>query len=325
MQNSRMTRRIVLATALAGMTAATTAVAGPAFAADPAGSLSGVVRDGRGAVVADATVSVFLDGRIDPSQERSVDADGRFRLTGLEPGAYRLQIGLGGWSEWAPGRISDVSQAKVYQVRANRDTNATSTVTTAGTIAGRLLGPDGAPLANAPVTATNVDTANPRATVTAADGTYRIKVKPNATFTVDYTVGVVNQYVPHTFDPAEATRFFVRPGQTLRVNDRAVAAAGITGRVTDAAGAPAAGVYVTVINVDTTVGHYRTTDENGAYDLTGTLAPGRYKVQFTTADGATQYAPQQPDFASAATYTVTSGQTAVVDDQLLATPAPATN
>ena len=318
MQTNRVRRRSVLAAALAGIMAATGA-AGPAFAADPTGNLTGVVRDTRGAVVPDAAISVYLDPSGDAVQERQADSRGRFSLTGLPTGTYRIQIGMGGWSEWAPGRVTDPEQARRYQVRANRTTVADSVVTATGFIAGRFLGPDGRPAANASVNVTNVNTAAEHGGVTAADGTYRIRVQPNQTFIVSYAVDWYSQYVPHTFDPARATRFFVRSGQTVRVSDRAVASSGITGRLTDAAGAPAGGVYVSFINVDTTVQSDTSTEADGTYDFTGYLVPGRYKVRFT-APGGSQYAHQQLDYDAADVITLTPGETAVVDDQLLWVP-----
>jgi hypothetical protein len=305
---------------MAGIAAATTA-AGPAFAADPAGSLSGVVRDTRGAVVPDAVIAAYLDPSGDAVQTLEADSHGRFRMTGLKAGSYKIQIGMQGWSEWAPGRVSDPAQARGYQVTAGHNTVANSVVTAAGIITGRFLGPDGQPAAAAGVHVTNMDNGSETGGVTAADGTYRIRVQPNQTFVVSYAVGPLAEYVPHTFDSDQATRFFVRSGQTVRVDDQAVALSGISGRLTDAAGAPAGGVYVSFINVDTTAESETDTLADGTYDFSGLLAPGRYKVRFADS-GHSQYAHQQLDYESADVITLTSGETAVVDDQLLWVPTP---
>ncbi len=306
--------------AVAGIVAASSA-AGPAFADDPTGSLAGVVRDTRGAAVPGAVIGVFADPSSDAVQELQADSRGRFTVSGLEAGAYQVRIGLGGWSEWAPGRISDPAQARTYRVRPDRTTTANSVVTAAGIIAGRFFGPDGKPAARAAVNVTNVDNASEHGGVTAADGTFRIRVRPDQTFIVNYAVGPLGQYVPHTFDPARATRFFVRSGQTVRVTDRAVALSGISGRLTDAAGAPAGGVNVSFINIDTVNQSDTTTGPDGAYDFSGLLEPGRYKVRFSS-EGGSQYAHQKPDYGSADIITVASGETAVVDDQLLWVVAP---
>lgn len=315
MQSNRVLRRTVLAGALAGIAAVTTA-AGPAFADDPTGSISGVVRDTHGAVVADAAISVYLNPSSGPVQELEADAHGRFSVTGLKVGSYQVQIGMEGWSEWAPGRISNPDQARSYRVTADHNTVVNSIVTAAGIISGKILGPDGKPAANAPVYVTNVNTASENGGQAAADGTYRVRVQPNQTFRVSYEIGPVEEFVPHTFDPAEATEYFVRSGQTVQVNDQALPISGVTGRLTDAAGAPAGSVYVTVFNVATTVESEAETTADGTYDFSGLLAPGQYKVRFN-ADGQTQYAHQKPDYDSADVITVAPGETAVVDDQLL--------
>ncbi|WP_250036476.1 carboxypeptidase regulatory-like domain-containing protein [Paractinoplanes maris] len=320
MQSNPVRRRAVLAGALAGIVAATSA-AGPALAADPTGSISGVVRDTRGAVVPDAAIAVYLNPSSDAVQELQADSRGRFTVSGLEAGRYKVRIGLGGWAEWAPGRVSGPDEARTYQVRADRTTVANSVVTAAGIIAGRFFGPDGQPAAGAAVNITNVDNASGHGGVTAADGTFRIRVQPDQTFVVNYAAGPVGQYVPHTFDPAQATKFFVRSGQTIRISDRAIALAGISGRLTDAAGAPAGGVNVSFINVDTIAQSDTATSADGTYDFSGLLAPGRYKVRFT-APGGRQYAHQKTDYDSADVITLTSGETTVVDDQLLWVPTP---
>jgi 5-hydroxyisourate hydrolase-like protein (transthyretin family) len=95
----------------------------------------------------------------------------------------------------------------------------------------------------------------------------------------------------------------------------------MSGRLTDAAGAPAGGASVSFTNVDTIAESETVTQADGTYDVSGSLAPGRYKVRFTVA-GRSQYAHQKLDYASADVITLTSGRTAVVDDQLLWVPAP---
>ncbi|GIE76344.1 hypothetical protein Aph02nite_22940 [Actinoplanes philippinensis] len=312
-------RRQVLVAALTGIAIASTGAAGPAFAAEATGSITGQVRDTRGAVVANAYIAVHLDPNSGAVQERQADERGRFSITDLKPGSYKISIGQSGWSEWAPGRITDAAQAPAFPVRANRATVVNSTVTAAGILAGKLLNPDGTPNANAAVNITNVDTSSGSAGLTAADGTFRIKVQPNATFTVSYSVGSLSQYVPHTFDPAQATRFFVPSGRTVQVSDQAVALSGIAGRLTDAAGAPVSGAYVTFTNVDTAGPSQTDTAADGTFDFSNLLEPGRYKVEFTVG-GRSQYSYQKSDWESADIITIVSGRTATVNEQLLWVP-----
>lgn len=306
MQSTRLLRRSFLAAALAGIAAATTA-AGPVFAEVQTGSISGIVRDGTGAAIADATITIYVTSP-NPVKQQQTDAQGRFNITGLKFGNYKVEIGMQGWSEWAPGGVDDEDQARIYQVTARRNAVADSVVTTAGVITGQILAPDGKPAANTNVSATNVDTIAVHETRTAADGTYRVRVQPNQTFDVSYSVGPRFEYVPHTFDPAEAAQFFVGAGQTIRVDDQAVALSGITGRVTGAAGAPARNVTVRAINDDTAYEAVTTTRADGTYDLSSQLEPGKYKVRFV-ASGRSQYAHQKLDYNSADVVTLTLGKT----------------
>jgi hypothetical protein len=307
-----------LAAALAAVAAATT-MAGPAFADAPTGTLSGLVRDTRGVVLTDTSVAVYLDPSSGPVQELRTDGRGRFSATDLKAGRYKIQIGLSGWSEWAPGRIADAERARDYRVTAKHDTFADSVVTAAGFITGRILGPDGRPAAGTDVFATNVATAAQHTGRTAADGTYRMGVQPGQTLVVSYAVAGFVQYVPHTFAVADATPYVVRSGRSIRVDDRAVALAGVAGRLTDAAGTPAGAVSVEVINVDTAQQLETLTRADGSYDAQ--VPPGRYTVRFTVS-GRSQYAHQQLAYDAADVSTLTSGTTTTIDDQLLWIPAP---
>ena len=321
MQSTRVLRRTVLAATLAGVAAATT-VAGPALADDATGSLSGFIRDTRGAVITDASVSIYPASSTDPIDSAQVDSRGRFSVTGLRAGSYQISIGMGGWSEWAPGRVTDRLEARTYRVAADRTTPANSVVTAAGIVTGRIFDTNGRPAANAGVSLSILTTASDQDGVTGADGTYRIRVRPNSTFKVAYQVGPFYQFVPHTYDSSQATRFYVAAGQTVRIpDDRAIPAAGITGRLTDAAGAPVGNAVVNFTNVDSAYPSDTTTAADGTYDFAGYLIPGRYKVEFRVA-GRSQYSYQKPDYTSADVITVASGQTAIVDDQLLWVPAP---
>src|SRR4051794_8434186 len=110
-----MYRRSVIA-ALVGI-GASAALSAPALAQPGTGSLAGSVRDTRGEVVADAEITVYPpDTSGNYVTKVRTDATGRFRVTGLEKGSYKLLIGLGGWFEWAPGRTDDATAATAYPV-----------------------------------------------------------------------------------------------------------------------------------------------------------------------------------------------------------------
>lgn len=57
----------------------------------PAGAVAGTVRDESGSLRSDARVVVFAEAMVERPSLEEVDAEGRFELSGLSPGSYRLQ------------------------------------------------------------------------------------------------------------------------------------------------------------------------------------------------------------------------------------------
>ena len=313
-----------VAATLAGI-GVTTAGPSPAFAAADTGSVAGAVRDTRGAVVADARINVYAENGFDPVAQVGTDAAGRFRIADLAAGTYRIQIGLGGWSEWAPGRRTE-SNAAVYPITAGRTTVANSVVTAPGVITGRLRAATGGPAAGVSVTADDYDTARSWTATTAADGTYTLRVPPGTNYVVTFRDGNFRQYAPHTVDQSQAAHFTVRSGRTLRVDDRLLPAPALTGRLVDAAGAPVADAQVRFLS-DTASELTTTTDADGRYRF-DKLAAGSVRVSFRTTDNRVQWAYQALSYNEAADIPLAVGTVATVDDQLrsdLVPEVPETN
>ncbi|WP_203784650.1 carboxypeptidase regulatory-like domain-containing protein [Paractinoplanes rishiriensis] len=100
----------------------------------------------------------------------------------------------------------------------------------------------------------------------------------------------------------------------------AVATGTLTGTLTTAKGAPAAGVYLELKPAvgDVWMLPQAWTDENGHYTLD--LPPGRYKVGFHFhATMSTQWVPRATRDSRATWFTVTEGGTTVVDEVLFPT------
>ena len=323
MQPTRVIASAVAA-AVAGIGAAT-AVASPALADADTGNVAGAVRDTKGTIVTDARINVYAEDGFDPVAQTTTDAAGRFRVADLEAGRYKIQIGLGGWSEWAPGRRAE-SDAAVYRIVAGRTTVANSVVTAPGVITGRLLAATGGPAANVGVTADDYDTARSWNTTTAADGTYALRVPPGTNYVVTFRDGYFRQYAPHTVDQAQARHYTVRSGRTLRVDDRLLVAPSLTGRLVDAAGAPVADARVRFLS-DTAFELTTTTDADGRYRF-DKLAAGTVRVSFRTTDNRVQWAYQALSYNDAAEIALPVGAVVTVDDQLrsdLVPEVPETN
>lgn len=313
MRSIRFIAGAILATTVASLGVAT--AASPAQAAETTGSLYGAVRDTRGAVVADAQISVYTEvSWSDPVARATVDGAGRWHVTGLETGRYKIQIGLGGWSEWAPGQ-RDNSTAVTYAVGTGHGTKVNSVVTAAGVIQGKLTAADGRPAAGIKVTADNYERANYWSTTTSSTGWYELRVPPGNDYVVYYADGHFVQYAPGTADQQQARHYAVASGRTLRVNDTLLSAPALTGRLTDAAGAPVAGAQVrfrTVTGFELST----TTDADGRYRF-DKISPAEVKVVFVTADERVQWAYQKLDYNEADWFTLAVGATTTVDDSLL--------
>lgn len=309
------TPRVIAGAVLAGFAAAMAAVS-PALADTGTGSLSGSVRDTRGAVMADAEILVYpLTPAAGSVAATHTDAAGRFRVTGLEAAGYKIYIGLGGWYEYAPGRTDSFDAARQYTVVAGRNTVANSVVTAASTIKGRVLAASGGPAAGVPVTAEDDEHAAAWSATTAADGTYTMRVAPNREYVIRFTDGHFEQFAPGTPDRAQARRYPVRSGRTLQVNERLLPAASLTGRLVDAAGAPVADAEVHLVTLSAQ-DFAATTDADGSYRL-DKLAPGAVKVYFRPADGRVQWAYQKLSYDEADEFTLALGTVTTVNDQLL--------
>ncbi|GAA2645350.1 carboxypeptidase-like regulatory domain-containing protein [Paractinoplanes durhamensis] len=311
-----MFKSVILAATLVGVAAAPL-VASPALAGNSTtGNLAGAVRDTRGAVVADADITILVPNSPNIAAQTHTDAAGKFRVTGLDAGGYDIQIDRDGWSEWAPGRVDAPVE---YAVRAGRTTKADSVVYAAGKVTGKVTTATGSPAAGVVVNAEDDEHARSFDGVTAADGTYSLRVAPNETYVLRFTDGRLHQFAPHTTDRDAATRYTVRSGRTVHVDDQLLESATLTGTLTDATGAPAAGVRVSYVNMNANE-YSATTDANGNYTI-DKLPAGDFKVYFRTVDGQIQWAYQKLSYDEAETFTAALGGTTTVNDQLLPVPA----
>ncbi|WP_250027148.1 carboxypeptidase regulatory-like domain-containing protein [Paractinoplanes maris] len=317
MQPPKILARAVLAATLAGA-GAVAAGAAPAQAAGGTGLLTGIVRNDRGAVVANAKISIWptVNENANPVAVTTTSAAGAWRVPKLDAGRYKIEIGLAGWSEYAPGRERDYADARTYRVATWGRTSVSSVVERAGSFAGRLTTASGRPAAGVSVTVDDYRTARAFQTTTSATGRYSLPVPPGGDYVVSYRDGTFRQYAPHTVDQALARHYTVASGQRVRVNDRLLRAASLTGRLVDAAGAPVAGATVRFIYTETAVELETTTDANGAYRFQK-LNPGPIKVSFRTADGVGQYAYQAQSYDEATEFRLSLSNRTVVDDALL--------
>jgi protocatechuate 3,4-dioxygenase beta subunit len=267
--------------------------------------------------VRDATIVIYPSDLSGSEVARTTtDTAGKFGVSALQPGNYKVLIDRDGWSEWAPGRITDPAKAVAYPVFAGRNTVAKSVVTAAGVIAGRVTGPAGGPAPGIAVTVDEMTTASSWDTTTAADGTYSVSLPPGTEYVVSFTNGELTQFSPRTLDRTQARHYTVRSGHITRLDERLLPPAILTGRLVDESGTPGAGARVDVGIVATAGEASTTTGPDGRYRL-ATMPPGDVVVGFTTTAGREQWAHQKTSANEADRITLSLGTVTTVDETLL--------
>jgi hypothetical protein len=215
-------------------------------------------------------------------------ASGRYRLTGLPTGSYRVQtvlcFGNSYASQWYRDQDAEASASPVT-VRAGHVTAGIDfRLHGGGSVSGRVTSAAGKPLANVCVLLDNSRGEQVDLATTADTGHYLLTEEPPGVYTVKFA------YCPALsppLAPAEKTGVRISATRPVRgVNAVMRPGASISGTVlggVEGGGAPtpAAGVCVEAapksgIGVATTA----VTGANGHYDLTG-LAAGTYSLLFT--------------------------------------------
>ena len=200
-----------------------------------------------------------------PVPSAFTDADGRFRLTGLEPGRYRPLAS-------AAGRIGDAPRSVVLGLGETVE-GITVSMVAAPVVTGRIVNANGEGCGQGVVGLQGKSSGRTLAEMTDDDGMVVFDaVLPDTYDVLVACVGQASEGPPPTLTVTEAD---VR-NQTWEV----VAGATMSGRVLDAEGAALAdasiSAYITGPGAGPAFG--ARTDENGRFRLTG-LGAGSYTVQ----------------------------------------------
>jgi hypothetical protein len=201
-------------------------------------------------------------------------------------------------------------------------------------INGTVTDPDGNPVEGVDVWAyKNSDGFAPTfQTVTGSDGKYTLAdVERNVEYRLRFGPPSGSGFAPEWYNNQFNRRAaaFVELGfrvPTATLDAQLATSGGIAGTVTDAAGAPLAGVRVWAYAPwDTWVGSYAaTTGANGSYEIDGVWPASNYRVRFappTESGLAYEWFDNQPTAATAARFEVTSGVIGSNVDASLAPPA----
>ena len=224
--------------------------------------ISGVVTSSDGTPVAGLEVSANAAWGEGTSRRTNTAADGTYRLTGLSAVPYTVKVSPTGAQLWLP-----TTYPATVPVGATQETTDVDVVVElGGRIEGTVTGPDGSEIRGR---AQAVDGGANGPLDVFSDGQYSILVAPGDHILEFVADGYAREFYDDVATKDAATPVRVAAGEVLTGIDAVLdSGQSLTGRLTDATGAPAAGVVVDAFGN----GMVRT-DVDGRYALGG-LMPG---------------------------------------------------
>ncbi len=347
MSKKRMLWSLTLLVALLVVGVSVAAAQGPADPPSAGGSISGTITaESDGSPLADIPVRA-LDPRTGAHRGARTDADGHYVVENLRPGKYVVFAGGNGYLPELYDNVNPRNfpyATRVEVTAGNETTGIDFALSQGGSISGAVTAAaDGSPLANIRVFAVPAGTHPPEASDTAEPagakfapdrdapldepedrperkhkrpgavtddtGHYTIAGLPTGDFVV--VAGAGSDYLPQAYSEGgtEPTPVHVNAGEeTTGIGFALSAGGGITGRVTDEAGAPIANAKVRAIDPDTHARGGARTDEDGNYSISG-LKTGSYLVNANAPGYLPQFYNGAADRDSATRVAVTEGST----------------
>ncbi|WP_155369367.1 carboxypeptidase regulatory-like domain-containing protein [Catellatospora vulcania] len=300
-----------------GLTLLTVAVAtmgltAPAQAAPATGTITGQLTD-HGVPVAGVAVDAYGESY----GSAVTDEDGRYRIADLVPGNdYRVYFMPPGRLPQYAHRAVDWDSGTPITVTSGAETVVDDSLIPVGTITGRVTRPDGSPIAWCWVSVALPDANSITGTYTDQNGYYTLS-SPTGPQRLRFTGPIAEQYAPGKREYSEAGLYEVVEGQTITVDETALAVGTVAGRVTRVDGSPVA--WQTVVAEPVTGGNdigVASTDGNGAYRID--VLPGDYVVGLEFGESM-KYVPGGRSRADAQVFTVAADTVTTVDEVLRGT------
>ncbi|GIF46888.1 carboxypeptidase family protein [Asanoa ferruginea] len=317
---SSFRRRGTAATAAVVLAGGLAAWASPAHAAAN-GSISGHVTTAAGAPAGDVLIQAYDSETWEGRGFTTTAADGSYRLDGLATGHYLVGFNGADYAEQYFDGKTELSDADPVSVTAGQNTTVNEGLLAAGVVTGRFTDPTGAPLESSLVRLYRADDGRQAGSAgTDSDGTFRTVVPTGSYFVSFEPIADLyqEQYVPGKVSPATAKRFVVTADQETTVNDTALTAGSLSGRVTRSDGTAARDLQLNATPFQgNRGGEGATTDSNGGFSIPRLLA-GQYEISFWVGN-RTEYFDRTTDPDEADPVTVVGGQDNRITPSLLPT------
>ena len=285
------------------------------------GSISGTVSGasgGGGLGAIKVTAYLASTGVLAASSE--TDGSGKYTITGLKPGEYKVQFsGSGYTTRFYNGKSSLGSATKIAvsagAVASGIDANM---VGSTASLKGKVLDSGGHVIAGALVivyreASGGVFLFGALAT-TGAEGTYAVSGLAPGIYKVEFSAaGYLNQFYESAETLPAATPISLAGGASVEGIDASLGTSvgEISGKVSDGEGSPLGAVEVSLYEVnsgeDLFVASTATEEGTGEYALAD-LAPGTYKVEFSKPGYITQFHNDKPTLGAADELDVHSGE-----------------
>ncbi len=248
----------------------------------------------------------------------TTSSGGAYELNGLPPGRYTVHfeppadttVALAQYFRGATApQNAEVVDLESGQTKTGINASLVAASSIHGTVTEAGTAND---LAGVEVIATASEGAATAQATTNSNGEYTISGLPAESYTVqfDEPAHYVSQYYKNATVPEGAEPVTLTTGAaTEGINASLTPGATISGDVSQEDNTPAAAVTVTALSTDGSTSGTATTDQNGAYRITG-LPAGSYTVEFepTTQNYVSQYYPSGSSAKGATAVTLATGQ-----------------
>lgn len=264
---------------------------------DKGGSISGTVTGDKGSI-SYGWVYAYRDGSTNSYASSYLGSNGKYTITGLPEGSYKLQFSASGFLSEYWNDQEDIGSATSITVGKAQDVTGKDAVLTYGAaITGKVVDTQGNPVSRAFVSVYRKDHEYGYFGYgyTADDGTFRVGGLPSGAYRVSFQPGgrdnpFINEWYKDkvSFDDADDVSLSKDQERTLDVVTVSRGSR-ITGVVKDTNGNPVAGVDVYASSPSDS--GEATTDAQGAYTVTA-LTAGDYRLRLDPPQGvevASQY------------------------------------